>query len=214
MRWAWAVGALGACAVAGCASTQIALDHSPRAFAPEDYEDVYEAWTRSEERFNWGDLRHVLRVTATFESWEFRWAYVTRYAYDQSLEPAEREAMLQASLAEAQKEHSFVVSLIGDDIRESNLTGKQSAWRVLLLADDQRQVVPVSFERIKRPGAVERVYFPSISPQRNAFRVSFPALYEDGAPTIPAHAKVVTLRFTGPRGRVDLNWELGSVKRR
>ena len=96
-------------------------------------------------------LYGLRNVTATFESWEFRWAYVVRYAHDYGLLPTARDEMLQASLASSRQEHRFFVSLIGFDFRESNLVSKQSAWRVLLVDPQGNQAVPVLMERVRRP---------------------------------------------------------------
>ena len=193
--------------VSACKPPPITLESGARAFTDESYDAVYKAWTRSEESFRWTDLVDVLYVTATFESWEFRWAYVIRYAHDYSLESLARDEMLQASLAKAREEHSFFVSLAGFDYRESNLTGKTNAWRVLLIDPAGNQTVPSTMERIRRPTALERVYFPSVSPYRQAFRLAFPAVDDDGRSTIPPGADHVILRFTGARGRVDLRWD-------
>jgi hypothetical protein len=42
----------------------------------------------------------VLTVTATYESWDFRWAYTVRYAEDYRLTIDQRHALLERSLAE------------------------------------------------------------------------------------------------------------------
>ncbi|MBW2379081.1 MAG: hypothetical protein JRG70_05935 [Deltaproteobacteria bacterium] len=179
-----------------------------RTFTPESYISVWEAWTRDKESFSWKELAHEIHVAATFESWEFRWAYVVRYAYDYSLKPEARDEMLDASLASSRQEHRFFVTLSGMDFRESNLAGKSSAWRVLLIDPAGNQTVPVLMERVKRPTAVDRVYFPQVSPYRETFRLTFPAVEADGRKTIPDGAKFILLRFTGARGRADLRWDL------
>ncbi len=196
--------------LAACGSAApISLRTGPRELAPEDYEDVCEAWTREEADFSWKRLTDVLRVTATFESWEFRWAYVVRYAHDFSLDIAARDEMLRTTLEDARRNHRFFVSLIGERFREGNLAGRESAWRVLLVDEEGRQTPPAEIERVRRPSAAERVYFPDITPHRELFRISFPTVRDDGEPTIPADAREIVLVFTGPRGRVELRWELG-----
>lgn len=192
-----------------CASHTLTLRPSARAFTPDDYEHIYAAWTRDAKAFSLGQLSDVLHVTATFESWEFRWAYVVRYASDYSLEPDAREAMLRASLADAQEHHRFFVTLAGDEYKESDLTGKQTAWRVLLIDSKGRQTSPSQIEKIHKPTPAERVYFPSINPWRHTFRVVFPVKRADGTPSIAGGpGSVAVLRFTGPRGKVDLRWKL------
>ena len=194
----------------GCAKSNVSLQTGPRSFTQESYAKVYRAWSRSAEDFSWGNLRDVLRVTATFESWEFRWAYAVRYAHDHSLTENERTGLLQTSLAAAKTEHRFLVTLSGNDHRESNLAGKKSAWRVLLIDSKGHQAFPKALERVRHPTAANRVYFPSISPHRETFRITFDVKTPEGKPTIPVGSKYVDLRFAGPHGIVDLRWEFAS----
>lgn len=200
--------ALAAVLASGCATTTISMRTGPRDFTAADYDRVYDAWTRADDDFAWGQLDDVLHVTATFESWEFRWAYVVRYAEDHSLESPARTEMLRATLDDSSENHRFFVTLAGTVFREQNLTSTSSAWRVLLVDPDGRQTVPVEIQRVRRLTAIERVYFPSVSSHRQAFRIVFPARREDGSPSIPEDADHFVLRFTGARGRVDLKWEL------
>jgi hypothetical protein len=195
----------------GCKQPRISMEPGSRTFTPESYPGIWEAWTRSEESFSWRELSHEIFVSATFESWEFRWAYVIRYAYDFSLEPEARDEMLQASLQSSRQEHRFFVTLAGMDFRESNLAGRQSAWRVLLIDPDGNQTVPIRMEEVRRPSAVDRVYFPQVDPFRQTFRLTFPAVDANGHRTIPEDANFVVLRFTGARGRADLRWDLQPI---
>ncbi len=209
----WMIAAaLAVLLLSSCKQHALTMEPGPRVFTPESYPQVWQAWTRDEESFSWRELTHELHVTATFESWEFRWAYVVRYVRDYSLLPNARDEMLQASLASSRQEHRFFVTLAGFDFRESNLVSKQSAWRVLLIDPEGNQSVPISMERVRRPSAVDRVYFPQVDPLRETFRVSFPAVEPDGRLTIPAGAAFVVLRFTGARGRVDLRWDLQAAR--
>jgi len=193
-----------------CAAQTISLRPQARAFTATDYERMYDAWTRDEDDFAWSRMHSVLHVTATFESWEFRWAYVVRYAQDYGLGPADRDAMLRASLEDAQNRHRFFVTLAGEDFRQSNLTGRESAWRVLLVDPRGETTIPVGVERIRRPGAAEGTYFPSISVHRQAFRIVFPVRRDDGTLTIAPDATHLILRFTGALGTVDLRWDFES----
>jgi hypothetical protein len=207
---AWRTGlvALAALCAPACKSPPISMEPGPRTFSPASYSQVWEAWTREKEEFSWKELTHEIFVSATFESWEFRWAYVVRYAYDYSLTPETRDEMLEASLASARQEHRFFVTLSGMDFRESNLAGNTSAWRVLLIDPEGHQTSPVLVERVRRPTAVDRVYFPQVNSFRQTFRLTFPAVDTDGRQTIPPGAAFMILRFTGARGRADLRWDL------
>jgi hypothetical protein len=195
-------------ALTACKPPKVTMEPGARTFTPDSYPRVWEAWTREKESFAWKELSHEIFVGATFESWEFRWAYVVRYAHDYSLTPEARDEMLRASLASSRLEHRFFVTLSGLDFRESNLADKASAWRVLLIDPAGNQTSPMLMERVRRPTAVDRVYFPQVNSFRQTFRLTFPAVDETGRQTIPDSAEFVVLRFTGARGRADLKWEL------
>ncbi|MGB0679703.1 MAG: hypothetical protein ACPGUV_08595 [Polyangiales bacterium] len=199
--------ALASLAVA-CARPALRLTPAPRTFTPRDYERVYRTWTRSQDAFSMVTLSDVLHVTATFESWEFRWAYVVRYADDFHLTPAARDRMLRASLTDARRRHRFLVTLAGPVYRESDLTHKRSGWRVLLVDEDGNHHAPIELEKIKRPGAADRTYFPSITPFRQAFRVVFPAQRADGTPVLRPRTRKFTLRFAGTPSSVELHWRV------
>jgi len=193
------------------ASGALSMDPRPRAFTPSDYERIRDRWTREERGFAFSRLEDTLHVSATFQSWEQRWAYVIRYASDYSLDTAERTRLLRATLDDARAHHRFFVSLAGKNWRESDLTGERSAWRVVLVDDRGTAHAPSSLERIARPGPGERGYY-RVTPFRRVFRVAFPAQGPDGTPTIAPDARHVTLRFTGPQGAVDLVWELAPTE--
>lgn len=197
-----------ALAIAGCGSSRVPMRESTRSFTASDYGGVYDRWTRSADEFEFGRLSEILHVTATFESWEFRWAYVVRYAADHSFTTEERTRLLEETLADSRERHRFFVTLSVPMWREGDLTGRQSDWRVVLVDPTGRQVEPVELTRIGRPSADQRAYFPSINRQRHTYRMAFPATHEDGTPTIPPDADHVLLRFAGSSGTVNLKWDL------
>jgi hypothetical protein len=98
--------------------------------------------------------------------------------------------------------------MVGNRYRDSDITDERSAWRVLLVDEGGRQTQPIEVTRIRRPGAAERVYFPSVSPHRHTYRIAFPTLHPDGTQVIAPDATHILLRFTGAEGAVDLRWDL------
>jgi hypothetical protein len=194
-------------ALAACAPPVLSLEPGARSFTADDYEDVYGRWTATERPFDFGRLSTVLNLTGTFESREFRWAYVVRYGRDFGLPTEARNALLAESLEDARHHHRFFVTLGGSHPRDLNLSDEGGAWRVLLIDDRGRQSRPLEIEHVRRPTPAEKRYFPSISSQRQVFRLVFPVLHEDGYPTLPPEAHFAILRFTGSEGQVDLKWE-------
>lgn len=194
--------------MSSCGASPVSMRQATRDFTPGDYEGVYGQWTRSADEFDFGRLGEVLHVTATFESWEFRWAYVVRYGSDHSFTTLERTHLLEETLVDARTRHRFFVTLGHPIYRDADLTGITSDIRVLLVEPSGRQVEPIEVVRIPRPSADQRRYFPSIHRQRHTFRIAFPALGEDGAPTIPENASFVVLRFAAAAGTINLRWDL------
>lgn len=199
---------LAALAWVACAPPAVTLEPKAYAYTPEDYESVYRAWTRDETPFDFERMESIMRVTATFEAEAFRWAYVTRYAHDFGLSVDERGALLDASLEDAKQYHRFFVTLAaGSHVDEVELTRRRSAWRVVLMDDRGRQTRPVEIEYVRQPTPAHERYFPTVSNQRRAFRVAFPAYDEDGNRTIPDDSLFAVLRFMGPKGTVSLSWD-------
>jgi len=205
--------ALGlAVAVGACASPTVSLRQGPRAYTAESYDAVLQRWTREGHQYALQGLDDRIAVTATYESWDFRWAYVVRYAQDFRLTTPERQELLQHTLEAAQQEHEFYVALYTQSRRWGELTRPTSAWRVLLLNDRREEVAPVAIEPINRPGAVELTYFPYTTVWRQAFRIRFPKYLRSASgaevEVIDERVRSFRLRFSGPLGTTDLVWNV------
>lgn len=113
------LGVLGALllGVVSCGAPVLSLTPDSRSFTADDYDGLYGNWTRGTDQFDFGRLETILHVTATFESWEFRWAYVVRYAADYSLPVEARTELLRSTLADARERHRFFVTLAGPRFR-------------------------------------------------------------------------------------------------
>jgi hypothetical protein len=193
---------------AGCSRSVVSLSQGPRDYSPTDYERVLALWTRSEDLVTLSALDDILTVGATFEAWDFRWAYSVRYANDYQLSAEQSRAMVDAALVDATEHHQFFVALYGSSNRRWNeLNTSHSAWTVRLIDDKGNETGPEAIVAIAKPGAVERTYFPYASVWRKAFRIKFPVSTPTG-PTIASDASFVGLRFSGALGSVELHWTL------
>ncbi|MGD0675642.1 MAG: hypothetical protein ABSC94_09505 [Polyangiaceae bacterium] len=192
----------------GCAETKVSLAKGPREYVPTDYPQVLQAWTRDENLVSFSELEHKLSVTATFESWDFRWAYVVRYASDYRLSVEERRELLERTLHETQDDHEFYVTIYASNWRWTDLSRPPSAWIVRLIDDQGDETAPSKIQLIVKPGPLESRYFPYTTVWRHAFRIRFPSVTADGRPTIAAGAKWFGLRFAGAEGNAELVWML------
>ena len=94
--------------LAGCGHAKVSLADGPREYVPSDYEHVLDRWTRTEQLFALAELDDVLTATATFESWDFRWAYVVRYAHDYRLPIEQRRSFwIRRSRGRAARQSSW-----------------------------------------------------------------------------------------------------------
>ncbi len=200
-------GLLAACSVA-CSAPAVSLQGGPREYVATDYENVLNRWTRTESLILVGELERALTVTATFESWDFRWAYIIRYANDYRLTVPERQRLLKQRLDESRRSHLFFVALYGTNQKQNDLTKKDSAWIVRLIDGTGNETAPTQIEKIKKPNALERRYYPYNTVWRRAFRIRFPTASADGRPTISPGASWMGLRFAGAWGNTDLTWRL------
>jgi hypothetical protein len=191
---------------AGCAEQKVSLGGGPREYVPTDYPLILKRWTRSESLIQLSDLDDKLTVTATYESWDFRWAYVVRYAADYRLTVNQRSELLERTLHETEDDHEFYVALYGTNWRWTDLSRPTSAWIVRLIDDQGNETAPSKIEAIAKPGPLERRYFPYTSVWRRAFRLRFPRATVDGRPTIAPSARWFGVRFAGAEGNEELRW--------
>lgn len=194
-----------------CSDPKVSLSTGPREYTDSDYAQVLERWTRTKNLIEVSELDNLLTVTATFESWDFRWAYVVKYANDYRLTVEQRRTLLEKTLAETQDSHRFYVALYGTNHRWADLTRANSSWIVRLIDDEGNETAPLSIELISRPGPLEKHYFPYSTVWRHVFRIKFPTTTGSGQSTIAADARWFGLRFAGAEGNQELRWELGEA---
>jgi hypothetical protein len=192
---------------AGCGTPRVSLAQGPREYLPSDYDHVLSRWTRTEQLIRLSELDDLLTVSATLESWDFRWAYVVRYSNDYLLTVEQRRVLLDTTLAETNAHYQFFVALYGSDRKWTDLSKPDSAWIVRLVDDRGNETAPEEIVYIPKPGPIERTYFPYASVWRRVFRIKFPTSTANG-PTIAKDAAFIGLRFAGARGSEELHWEL------
>lgn len=200
--------ALSAATSTGCAEPKVSLGSGAREYTESDYEQVLKRWTREKSLVALSELDNLLTVTATYESWDFRWAYVVKYANDYRLTVEQRRSLLERTLAETQDGHHFYVALYGTKVRWADLTRADSSWIVRLIDEEGNETAPTSIQLVNRPGPLEIRYFPYTTVWRNVFRIRFPTTTPDGRATISPNARWFGLRFAGAEGNQELRWDI------
>ncbi|MBI5538071.1 MAG: hypothetical protein HY898_35445 [Deltaproteobacteria bacterium] len=201
------LGSIALCGIVACAATRVSLAGGTREYVAADYDTVLRKWTRTEHLIAISELDDLLTVTATYESYDFRWAYVVRYAQDYRLTVEQRSRLLETALAETRTSHQFYVALYGANVRWTDLSRPSTAWIVRLTDDLGTETAPEQIVSIRKPGPIERTYYPYTSVWRQAFRLRFPVT-AGGRPTISPQAQRFGLRFAGAQGNQELHWDL------
>src|SRR5271165_778555 len=139
-----------------CAEPKVSLATGPREYVPSDYTQVLNAWTREKTLVDLAELDGKLSVTATFESWDFRWAYVIRYAADYRLTVQQRRELLDRTLGDTKGDHEFYVAVAGSNWRSTDLSRPTSAWVVRLIDNQGNETAPSKIDSIIKPGPLEQ----------------------------------------------------------
>jgi hypothetical protein len=195
-----------ACALAGgCAQQKrvtVDFSDSPRDYLGKDYERVYDRWTRHEQVFKDEDV--ALEVWATYKSWDFREAYIERYAEVYALAEADENTLREAQREIVQAAYEFHVTAQSTFYKWNDLDKPNSPWRATLIDALGHELAPEYVRIVKLPDAYERAFFPSKTPFTKTYAIRF-AVPSDGSFT-GAKSGSITLRITSPVGRVELHW--------
>ena len=193
--------------LSGCGPVLVSLAEGPREYVATDYEVVRDRWTRTSELITIAQLDSLLRATATYESWDFRWAYVVRFVEDNRLTIEKRRKLLDQALEESRQGHHFYVAVTGGERRFNDLSKDSSAWIVRLIDSTGNETAPEEIRRIPKLTALDRTYYPYTTPFHLVFRLRFPRNVA-GKPTVSERADWFGLRFAGPQGNSELVWTI------
>ncbi len=85
---------------------------------------------------------------------------------------------------------------------------KHSLWRIVLVGDQGREVVPTSIEVDKREHEALKIWFKGMDPFKSAYIIRFPKVGTDGQPLVHEGSKLV-LKIGSPMGTVEMAWGNG-----
>ncbi len=199
---------------AACASSRpqaVDFSEASRSYRNEDYAAVHDTWTRHAKLVQ--DIGTVMEIWATFKSWDFRQAYVAKYAKTYDLADGEREALAksQAETARAVYEIHLVAQSTND--RWNDLGNKNSPWRLTLLDGTGAELAPTTVKVEKLPDAYESEFFPSRTPFSRTYTVRFVRPEGPGEAFVGPQSGRLILRLASPVGKVDVAWEAASAIR-
>lgn len=194
----------------GCAAPKPALvdfSDTRRDYRAKDYEDVYRRWTRHDRTLHQVDT--ALEVWATFKSWDFREAYVEKYADVYSLAEADRAKLRQAQLEAFHAAYEFHVTAQSTNYKWNDLEKSSSAWRVALVDGLGHELAPERVRIEKLPDAYETIFFPARTAFTRTYSISFavPAGADNAFAGVRSGS--ITLRIASPLGHLLMTWQSG-----
>lgn len=168
---------LALAAFAACQSDKalrVDFSDTQRNYVSTDYPEVYERWTRHD--FAVKDTEKALEVWATFKSWDFREAYVERYAASYSLPDAERATLRKGQRDAFKRAIEFHVTAQSANYKWNDIEKSSSPWRVTLLDALGHELQPEPPIRVEKlPDAYEREFFPAKTPFSRTYSIRFVA---------------------------------------
>lgn len=204
VRRAGGLAALALLAACGTSRHQ-AVDFSDatKSYRSPEYQAVFDAWTRHGKSVQ--DIGTVLEVWATLKSWDFRQAYIAKYAKVYDLPEGEREALTKSQHDQVQAVYEVHLVAQSTNERWNDLGNRNSPWRITLLDGTGAELAPTSVKVERLPDIYETEFFPSRTPFSKTYTVRF--VRPDGDTFVgPASGRLI-LRLASPAGKVEVVWE-------
>jgi hypothetical protein len=209
-RLAW-VG-LVACALGatlgGCATTRpVTVDFSEASkhYRSDDYLPVHDAWTRHAKLVE--DVGTVMEVWATLKSWDFRQAYIAKYAKAYDLPEAEREGLAKSQQDTARAVYEIHLVAQSTTDKWTDLDRRNSPWRLTLLDGTGAELSPTSVKAERFPEIYEGEFFPNRTPFSRTYTVRFSRPDGGGDSFVGSDSGRLILRVASPLGKVETVWE-------
>ena len=194
-------------ALVACQSDKAArvdFSETARNYVATDYGEVYERWTRHD--FAMKDVEKALEVWVTYKSWDFREAYVERYASIYSLSDADRTTLRNAQREAFRGAYEFNLTAQSANYKWNDLEKASSPWRVTLLDALGHELAPerATIKVEKLPDAYEREFFPAKNPFSKTYTIRF--VPPDNTDFAGIKSGAIVLRIASPLGRIELTW--------
>jgi hypothetical protein len=191
----------------GCAHyPKVSLEPPSSTPSAKEYVDQLKRWTRHGHVL--ADFDEALTVDATLHSPEFRAAFTEKFIDVYKLAPDEAARKRVELNGQVANLWEFHITSSGHTWEVNEMLPTKKQWKIQLLDDKNRSVESTLVKMIRDRIEVEQEFYPHTSIFTRGWQVQFPRNLPDGSPLISADTKSITLRIAGPKGDVDLIWQL------
>jgi hypothetical protein len=191
----------------GCTLARPVVDFSEtsKSLRSEDYPTTFESWTRHAKLIQ--DIGTVMEIWGTFKSWEFRQAYVAKFAKVYSLADSEREQVAKAQKEAARAVYEIHLVAQSTSDRWNDLERRTSPWRMTLIDGTGAELAPSSIKVERLPEIYENEFFPTRTPFSRTYTVRFVPPESGSESFIGPPSGRMILRLASPMGKVEILWE-------
>ena len=205
---AWALSAR----LAGCATTRpplVDFSEAHKNYRNDDYPAAFEAWTRHEKLvlYDQYDIGTAMEIWATFKSWDFRQAYMAKYAKVYHLAESERDQLAKSQQETARAIYEIHMVAQSTTDRWNDLDRKTSPWRITLLDGTGAELAPTSIKVEKLPEVYEYEFFPTRTLFSKTYTLRFVRPEGAGETFLGPQSGRMILRVASPIGKVEVAWE-------
>ena len=193
--------------LAGCAHYErVSLEPPGEAPGVKKYVDELKRWTRHGHVI--ADFDEALTVDATMHSPEFRAAYAEKWIDVYKLAPDDAARKRVELIGQIANVWEFHFNTSGHTWEVNEMLPVKKQWRLQLVDEKGRAVEAMLVKQVRDRIEIEQEFYPQAGIFTRAWLVQFPRNLLDGTPLINTDTKKVTLRIAGPKGDIDLVWEL------
>jgi hypothetical protein len=184
---------------------KVDFSESARNFRAEDYPNVFKLWSRHSKVIS--DQGTVIEAWALYKSWEWRQAYIERYAKVYNLTDSERQTLYRSQLEALRAAYEFHVTVQTTNYKWNDLDKETSPWRVSLVDARGAEVAPKRIEPLRLPELYEMDFFPNKTEFTRTYVIRFARADADAVGFTGPGSGLMTLRFASPVARAEAAWQ-------
>ena len=193
----------------GCASSvprYVDFSESNRNVRSDDYERVFTIWSRHAKAVVVYQGT-VIETWGVYKSWEFRQAYIERYAQIYSLSDAEKAALYKTQREAARQTFEFHVAVQMTNYKWNDLDKETSPWRISLVDGTGAEIAPRRVELLKLPELYETQFFPNRTEFSQTYLIRFSRAEAEAAGFGGPSSGRIALRIVSPLAKNEIVWE-------